>query len=148
MQAMPIPQQLSVYVAPKGSPNRIGVYVVDDSDSIRQRLASMLANLTDVDIVGEARGAQEAIDGIAATGPDVVLLDLNLAAGSGMDVLRSLGRKLHSPIVVVLTNHSEPQYRNACLKAGARHFFDKSTQFDCVKTVISDIKANATGNQP
>ena len=42
---------------------------------------------------------------------------------------------------VVLSNHSEPQYRRACAKAGARYFLDKSTEFDCVRTVIAEIAA-------
>ena len=126
----------------------ISVYIVDDSDSIRQRLVSMLGTMGNVAVVGEARTESEAIDGIIATCPDIVLLDLNLGAGSGMQVLHAIQRKLPLVRVVVLTNHSEPQYRRACIKAGARHFFDKSTQFDCVRSVISDFKANSIGREP
>ena len=123
------------------------VYIVDDSDSIRQRLVSMLAAMANVAVVGEARTESEAIAGIVATSPNIVLLDLNLGSGSGLQVLRAVRRKLPRVEVVVLTNHSEPQYRSACIKAGARHFFDKSTQFDCVRTVISDFATNRTGSE-
>jgi DNA-binding NarL/FixJ family response regulator len=129
-----------------GSAYPTSVFIVDDSDSIRQRLVSMLRAMQNVVVVGEARTESEAIDGIVATAPDIVLLDLNLGAGSGMQVLHAVRRKLPRVSVVVLTNHSEPQYRRACIKAGARHFFDKSTQFDCVRTVISDFDANPTGS--
>ena len=127
--------------------NSTSVYIVDDSDSIRQRLVSMLAAMANVAVVGEARTESEAIDGIVATSPNIVLLDLNLGLGSGMQVLHAVRRKLPWVEVVVLTNHSEPQYRRACIKAGARHFFDKSTQFDCVRTVISDFETKATGSE-
>ena len=124
------------------------VYIVDDSDSVRQRLIAMLASMGNVAVVGEARTAAEAIDGIAATIPDVVLLDLNLRAGSGIDVLNAVRRNRPGLHVVVLTNHSEPQYRRACMKAGARHFLDKTTQFDCVRTVLSAPEREPTGTQP
>ena len=129
------------------SANSTSVYIVDDSDSIRQRLVSMLGTMRNVAVVGEARTESEAIDGIVATCPDIVLLDLNLGAGSGMHVLHAVQHKLPRVSVVVLTNHSEPQYRRACMKAGARHFFDKSTQFDCVRTVISDFEAKQHGSE-
>ena len=117
------------------------VFIVDDSDSIRQRLIAMLETMADVSIVGEARSAAEAIDGILATHPDSVLLDLNLGASSGMEVLSTVHRQLPVVEFVVLSNHSEPQYRRACAKAGARYFLDKSTEFDCVRTVIAQIAA-------
>jgi DNA-binding NarL/FixJ family response regulator len=117
------------------------VFIVDDSDSIRQRLAAMLSSMEDVAIVGEAKCATDAIDGILATQPDSVLLDLNLGTSSGMEVLSTVHRR--NPVIefVVLSNHSEPQYRRACAKAGARYFLDKSTEFDAVRNVIAQIAA-------
>src|SRR5258707_15688660 len=88
------------------------VYIVDDSDSIRQRLVAMLEAMPGIDVVGEARGATEAIRGIIAAQPDSVLLDLNLVEGSGMEVLKTVHRQLPVVSFVVLTNHSEPQYRS------------------------------------
>ena len=117
------------------------VFIVDDSDSIRQRLIAMLESMADVAVVGQARSATEAIDGILATNPDSVLLDLNLGTSSGMEVLSTVHRQLPIVEFVVLSNHSEPQYRRACAKAGARYFLDKSTEFDCVRTVIAQIAA-------
>ena len=124
---------------------RISVYIADDSDSIRGRLVAMLATMDNIHIVGEARTAAEAIAGIVSVRPNIVLLDLNLAGTSGMDVLRAVVPELPDMHVIVLTNHAEPQYRRACLKAGARDFLDKSTQFDSVKAVIAGLGANGTG---
>ena len=117
------------------------VFIVDDSDSIRQRLIAMLATLSHVTIVGEARTAAEAIAGISSLRPHIVVLDLNLGASSGMEVLRTVNRNLPDVSVVVLTNHAEPQYRQACLKAGALHFLDKSTQLDQVRNLLSEFEA-------
>jgi len=118
---------------------RTRVYLVDDSDSIRERLISMLTSVEGVSIAGEARNASDAIAGILATHPDSVLLDLNLGMSSGMEVLTSIRNRLPSVRFVVLTNHSEPQYRRACTRAGAEFFLDKSTEFDSVRHVIASI---------
>ena len=131
----------------EGSSNK-SVFIVDDSESIRQRLISMLTTMSNVKVAGEAGNVADAIGGIIATRPDVVLLDLNLGSGSGMQVLNEVKRLLPFVSVIVLTNHAEPQYRRACLKAGARHFLDKSTQFDCVRSVITDCEPNAPGREP
>ncbi len=117
------------------------VYIVDDSESIRQRLVSMLSDIREVTIVGEAKTGADAIEGIVRTKPNSVLLDLNLGATSGLGVLKAIRERLPVTTFVVLTNHSEPQYRTACIKAGARYFLDKSTEFDRVCEVTGEIAA-------
>lgn len=115
------------------------VYIVDDSASIRSRLAEMLGGMRDVSVIGEASSALAAVDGILDQRPDSVLLDLNLDGSSGMEVLRAVRQRAPEIIFVVLTNHSEPQYRRACTLAGAAYFLDKSTELDRVREVIAEI---------
>lgn len=115
------------------------VFIVDDSASIRVRLAEMLGRMGDVSVVGEASCAPEAIAGILRTRPDSVLLDLNLMGHTGLDVLRAVHSKAPQIAFVVLTNHCESQYRDAALEAGARFFLDKSQEFERVRDVISQI---------
>ncbi len=110
----------------------MNVFLVDDSLVIRQRLKRMIADLPDVQVIGEAGGAQEATDAIFATKPDVVLLHIQLLTGSGIDVLQRLKKQIPAPAVIMLTNYPYPQYRQKCLEAGADFFFIKSTEFDQV----------------
>ena len=115
------------------------IYIVDDSPAIRSRLADLLGRIEGVQVVGEAADAPRAVTDILALRPDSVLLDLNLGGTNGMQVLRSV-HPLHPGIAfVVLTNHSELQYRRACERAGAAYFLDKSTEFDRVAAVIAEI---------
>ena len=120
---------------------RISVYIVDDSASIRARLAEMLTRLDHVTVVGEAASATEAIAGILRLKPTSVLLDLNLMGRTGIDVLRAVHPQAPDIVFVVLTNHAEPQYRTACTRAGAAYFLDKSCDFDRVPDVIAEITA-------
>lgn len=112
------------------------VYIVDDSQEIRTRLAALIERTPGVNVGGQAAGACEAIAGIRGCPPDCVLLDLNLADGSGLEVLRTIHKEAPGIVFIVLTNHAEPPYRNACMKAGAAHFLDKSTEFDRVAELI------------
>ena len=105
------------------------VFIVDDSPAIRSNLGEMIRRLSNATVDGEAASAQDAIDGILASIPDVVILDLHLAGGSGLAVLRTLHPKLPSVVFAVLTNNPTPQYRRLCMDAGASHFFDKSNEF-------------------
>jgi DNA-binding NarL/FixJ family response regulator len=117
------------------------IFIVDDSRSIRQRLHELLGRMGDVSVVGEAASISAAVDGILRLRPDSVLLDLHLMGASGMDVLRTVHSREPDIVFVVLTNHSEPQYRRACARAGAKYFLDKSTEFERVREVIAEIAA-------
>src|SRR5471030_182384 len=117
------------------------VFIVDDSPLIRTRLAEMISAMRGMRVAGEAASASEAITGIKRTQPDSVLLDLNLMGRTGLDVMRAI--RSHSPgiVFVVLTNHSEPQYRQASLEAGAAYFLDKTSELGCVSAVLAEISA-------
>ena len=115
------------------------VFLVDDSVLMRQRLKRMLADVEDVHVIGEAGEVQEATDAILAQKPDVVLLDIQLFNGSGIDVLLNLKKVEPAPAVIILTNYPYPQYRQKCLEAGADFFFVKSSEFDEVVPALKQL---------
>lgn len=79
-------------------------------------------------IVGHSGRAEEAIAEIVEKRPDAIIVDLMLQSGSGFDVLEAIARQSAvSPVVVVLTNFTMPEYRDRAAGLGAAHFFDKST---------------------
>ena len=106
------------------------VYVVEDSAALCEHLRALLGELDGVRVVGQTGGAQEAIEAVRGLQPDVVLLDLRLAEGSGFDVLRALREDGNGARVIVLTNHGSDAYRRRALEAGADLFLDKSVDFD------------------
>ena len=70
-------------------------------------------------IVGEAEEVSDTLSGIAATDADVVVVDLRLTGGSGMDVLSGLAQSIRPVITIALTSYSSGVIREACLSAGA-----------------------------
>ncbi|CAG0985921.1 partial DNA-binding transcriptional activator DevR/DosR, partial [Anaerolineae bacterium] len=104
-----------------------------------QRLKRLLADVQEIQVIGETGNAQEAPDAILKQKPDVVLLDIHLLNGSGIDVLQSLKKSMPTLAVIILTNYPYPQYRQKCLEAGADFFFVKSTQFDQVVPALKQL---------
>lgn len=121
----------------------MNVFIVEDSAAMRESLRSMLSEFHDVRIVGYAADEPVAIEHINALLPDVVILDLSLQSGSGVAVLKNI-KKNHAAIkVMVLTNYTDEFYADACRRAKADYFFDKSFQFMQVREVF--LNWNHTG---
>jgi Response regulator containing a CheY-like receiver domain and an HTH DNA-binding domain len=123
----------------------MNIFLVDDSLVIRQRLKRLLADVEEVQVVGESSEVQEAMDAILKQKPDVVLLDIHLLNGNGIDVLQRLKKEKPAPAVIILTNYPYPQYRQKCLAAGADFFFVKSTEFDQVVPALRKLIQQASG---
>jgi DNA-binding NarL/FixJ family response regulator len=115
-------------ISPDPAPKRL--FHVEDSAELRNRIGRELAQLTCIEIVGFSDRADDAIVQIRRIKPDLVVLDLQLANGSGIDVLRGLMPDPEPPALIVLTNHADARFRELSLRAGALRFFDKSTQLE------------------
>lgn len=111
------------------SESPVKVFLADDSALIRERVAAMLASRA-MAIVGQAETPKASIDGILAARPDVVVLDVQLEGGSGLEVLRAIREAAPGIAFVVFSNNSNPAYRKRYLGEGALRFLDKSTEFD------------------
>ena len=117
----------------------VRVFIVDDSAIIRERLNTILSELKGIEIIGQAKGSTEAEEAIPKLKPDVVILDIRMHGGNGIEVLKNIKKDKNSPLVIMLTNYPYPQYRKKCKDAGANFFFDKSTEFEKVIEVFKRL---------
>jgi len=113
------------------------VFLVEDSPEVLQRIQTDLALIPGLSTVGHADTAADAIREVLATHPDVVLLDLRLREGTGMDVLRALHASAPEIDVYLCSSYAAEPYRGMALRLGARGVFDKSTEFGCVKETLA-----------
>jgi len=112
------------------------VLIVDDSPLISERISRMLSELEQVEIVGLAADGDEALRMFHEFRPAVVLLDLEIPGRNGLEVLLEVRKRVEPCIVVVFTSHDLPDFRNACLRAGADFFLHKSTEFERVVEIV------------
>lgn len=121
----------------------INVFIVDDSNIVRERLTSLLTEVPSIMIVGYADNPLAATEAIVAQRPDVVILDIFLTGGSGIHVLKNIRGKNISSKVIMLTNYAQEEYRKKCFEEGADYFYDKSIEFEKVVDTIHRIAAAA-----
>lgn len=117
------------------------VFVVEDSLVVRGRLVAMLGETQQVEVVGESDNPADAVSGILCLRPDVVVLDIKLSGGSGIEVLKQIRQRAPSITTIMFSNYADPGYRQRYLAAGANYFFDKSGEFEKVRDVIKHLIA-------
>jgi DNA-binding NarL/FixJ family response regulator len=118
------------------------VLIVDDSKIVCDGLQQMLSNIADVEIVGQAHNANDALQSISKSTPDVVILDIRLPGKSGIEVLKDIKAKKLPSRVIMLTNYPYPQYRKKCEELGADYFFDKVTEIEAIPKMIEELAKN------
>jgi DNA-binding NarL/FixJ family response regulator len=117
------------------------VLLADDSKLVRERLAVQLCELEKVELVGETDYIPELLELIQRLKPDVVVLDIHMPGGNGIQALAAIKKEPGSPVVIMLAMLPYPQYRKRCLEAGAEFFFDKATEFDLVMQALKQLQS-------
>jgi DNA-binding NarL/FixJ family response regulator len=101
------------------------ILIVDDHPIVRLGIRQMLAAESDLEICGEAESAEVAREVIRTAHPDLAIVDLSLAAGTGLDLIRFLRESLPTLPVLVLSMHDEALFAERVLRAGARGYIMK-----------------------
>lgn len=128
--------------------SRIRVFVVDDHELVRRGIDEALDAEPDIALVGQAGTAQDAVRRIAATRPDIVLLDLSLPDGSGVDVCDTL--RLEVPHVRCLMLTAEPGAHSLqdAVRAGAAGYVLKGGTVDELLRAIRAVAAGGSWLDP
>ncbi len=129
MQARP---ELPMQTADMAGTPPVRAFVVEDSGVILGNLSETLAENTPVVVVGSADNEDGAFAWLASHpgACDLLIVDIFLASGSGLGLLRRLRDRAGTPRRVVFSNHATPEVRKACLELGAVQVFDKSNEID------------------
>lgn len=114
------------------------VLLVEDSPRIAAMLRDLLESDGGVRIVEVASDEQSAIRQAQLADIDVMILDLQLAKGTGFGVLSQLRDK--RPVTVVLTNYALPEYRRRALALGVEYFLDKSKDLEKLQSIMTDLR--------
>ncbi len=105
----------------------IKVIIADDHSILREGLKTILSENEDINVVGEAQNAAEAIQKARSTEADVMLLDISLPDKNGIDALKIIKKDVPSLAVLMLSMHKEDQYAIRALRAGASGYVSKQS---------------------
>ncbi|HLO16054.1 MAG TPA: response regulator transcription factor [Anaerolineales bacterium] len=120
----------------------IRLLLVDDHAVVRSGLKMLLENERDVEIIGEAASASEAIEAAMRLKPTVILMDIGLPDLSGIDATREIKKRISDVSIVALTIHEDEEYFFKMLEAGASGYVPKRA---APEELITAIRAAATG---
>ncbi len=126
----------------------ISVVIADDHRVVRDGLCYLLSQESDVVVAGEAGDGRRAVDVVAATRPDVLLLDLYMPGLDGHAVLAALHDAPHRPAVVVLTSAGDDDNLVHAMQAGATGYLLKTAPAEEVIAAIRDAAAGAASLSP
>jgi two-component system response regulator NreC len=116
--------------------------LVDDHAVVRSGLKMLLENEHDVEIVGEASSATEAMESVMRLKPNVVLMDIGLPDLSGIDATREIKKHAADVSIVALTIHEDEEYFFKMLEAGASGYVPKRA---APEELLTAIRAAAAG---
>lgn len=125
-----------------GRPVRpLRVLIADDSKPIADMLSELLAERGRVEVVGSAESEAGVVQAIRELAPDVVVLDLQLAEGTGTGVIRAVRSDpaLASTRILVTSNHVSAPLKAGCLELGADDFFDKVKELGALAARIGEL---------
>ena len=118
----------------------IRILIVDDHPIVRAGYAMLLARQADFEICGEADSAGEALRAIREQQPDLVIIDLTLKSGNGLELCKQLAHADPSLRMLVISAHDEQLYADRALRSGARGFVNKEEAtaklIDAVRAVL------------
>jgi DNA-binding NarL/FixJ family response regulator len=119
----------------------IDLLLVDDHEMVRAGLRSLLAGVNEINIVGEAASVAEAVREAERLKPQVVLMDLRLPDGSGIDACRDILSSLPQTRILFLTSYSDEEAIVSTVMAGACGYLMKEIGQHALIRAISDAAA-------
>ena len=119
----------------------ITVLVVDDQPLVRQAVRDILTDSGDIEVVGEASDGHEAVRAVAATSPDVVVMDIRMPHLDGIAATAQIcaGPSAGTTRVLVLTTFEDDEYVVAALRAGASGFVGKGAEPDDIVRAVRTV---------
>jgi len=121
------------------------VVIIDRTPFTMSRLAAMLAETEEVDVMVKVVNPEEAREKVKQYNPNVVIMDLNLSGIDSMGLISDLLRDRPDVRWIGLTSYAVEQYRKTCREAGVEYCLDKNHDFERIPALLKKIKTNNSG---
>jgi len=124
--------------------------IVEDNPSFRVSLKEILAARFPQMAVNEVGSSEEALERMESLRPDLMFVDIRLPGQNGLELTRQVRKDDTEVVIVILTNHDLPEFREAAYQYGVNYFFSKSTStMEEIVTAVEAVlrrKVEARGN--
>jgi DNA-binding NarL/FixJ family response regulator len=117
------------------------IVLVDDHALVRRGLTEMIDREADLEVCGEAADASQALDVIETTEPELVVVDITLKEGGGLELIKQIKVRHPSIRMLVLSMHDEKIYAERALRAGATGYLNKEEPADKVIEAVREVLA-------
>jgi DNA-binding NarL/FixJ family response regulator len=123
---------------------RIAVLLVEDHIVVRQGLRLLIEADGDIEIIGQAKTGREAVRMARDLRPDVIVMDIAMPLLNGLQATRQILKNFPETKVLVLSAHSEPEYVEQVVEAGARGYLVKQASGEVVAQAIRELQKGKT----
>lgn len=115
------------------------IMIIDDSVLIRERICEYISGYEGVNIVAQASTIEESIQKIKKHEPDILIIDIRMPDGSGINILEEIQRMNKKPLTIMFTAYPFERIKEECLNIGADYFFNKNYEFEKMAELISTL---------
>ncbi len=122
----------------------IKVLIADDHQLFREGITNLLKASPDLEIVGQAENGKEAVEKTLELKPDIILMDIGMPEMSGIEATLTLKKEIPEIKIIALSMHSDKQFINGMLEAGASGYLLKNSTYN---QLIEAIKSVYSGNK-
>ncbi len=123
-------------------PQKTKVLLVDDHPLVREWLANLINQQSDLEVCGEADSAPKAMQMLGVVNPEIAIVDISMEGGSGLELIKNMKATHPNAMVIVLSMHDEALYAERALRAGARGYIMKR---EATKRVLEAIRSVLSG---
>ena len=115
------------------------VMIIDDSYIIRERICEYISSYDSVDIIAEASTIKDALKKINDLKPDIIIIDIRMPDGSGINILEKIQEMSDKPITIMFTAYPFERIKELCLTTGADYFFNKNYEFEKLAELVAAL---------
>ncbi len=126
------------------SRNPLRVFLVEDSLVLQELIIESLKAIPGIVLVGMSETENDAIQKLIIADCDVLIVDIQLKQGNGINLLRRLEPLEKKILKIVFSNHVSSTYRRLCDQYGVEFFFDKTSEFSRLCMVLTELSGHAT----
>jgi len=123
-------------------PKKIKTLIVEDNANVRQAIKEILISKFPSMFIAQAADGREALLKLGKHRPDLIFMDIELPGKSGLVLIKEIKKTYPHAVIIILTHHDLPEYREAAYQNGAQYFLSKeSTKADEIVELVESILA-------